>query len=679
MKKISNLMKVLIKKVGFTKKFLTINITVMLLFLSIVLVMSNNSYSQNGARIVDSVQIKINPTKVDLKFEGIGAVSAGASSRLLIDYPEPMRSHILDFLFKPKYGAGFQHLKVEIGGDVNSTDGTEPSYMRKRGEENFKRGYEWWLMKEARKRNPNIILDALAWGAPGWIGNGKFYSKDGADYIASFLLGAKKIYNLDINYVGIWNERNFEGSWIKLLRKTLDEKGLQNVKIVANDLEWEIADSMAIDKGLEKAVYAIGVHYPKGTTPIPALELQMKKGKHLWSSEDGYWDLKNPFAFLYRVPRCNLNFIERHLTKTEFWSPVTSYYDCLPAPNSGVIKANTPWSGAFEIEPATWYVAHTTQFAQPGWFYIRGANIKLPKGGSLVSLTSPDRKDISIIIETVDAKVVQVVQKVIIKPEDINISSLHVWRTNYYQEMALFVQDNDLKAKNGEFTILVKPNTIYSLTTTTGQQKGSASSPPPKAFPLPYYENFDSYQTGATPKYLSDFGGAFEVVKRKSGGMCLRQVIDQKGIEWATVPSAYSYIGDVNWNDIEVSVDASLDSVPSDSSRLRKRFLEVIARSCMVSFARFSYVNPVGYSLRLYGDGLWKLFAADKQIAGGQTIKPGTGWHNLKLSCKQDRIKATIDGKVLAEIIDHTYTKGLVGIGCDFQPALFDNLKIEGK
>jgi Glycosyl hydrolase family 59 len=52
-------------------------------------------------------------------FEGVGAVSAGASTRLLPDYPLPQRSQILDFLFKPKFGAGFQHLKVEIGGRIS--------------------------------------------------------------------------------------------------------------------------------------------------------------------------------------------------------------------------------------------------------------------------------------------------------------------------------------------------------------------------------------------------------------------------------------------------------------------------------------------------------------------------------------------------------------------------------
>src|ERR1035441_3405249 len=106
-------------------------------------------------------------------FEGLGAVSAGASTRLLVDYPEPQRSQILDYLFKPSYGAALQHLKVEVGGDVNSTDGSEPSHMRARNDHDYTRGYEWWLMVEAHKRNPSIILDILPWGAPRWSGSGK--------------------------------------------------------------------------------------------------------------------------------------------------------------------------------------------------------------------------------------------------------------------------------------------------------------------------------------------------------------------------------------------------------------------------------------------------------------------------------------------------------------------------
>lgn len=87
---------------------------------------------------------------------------------MLIDYPEPYRSQILDYLFKPSYGASLQHLKVKVGSDLCS-NGSEPSHMRSRTDEDYTRGYEWWLMKEAKARNPKIMLDILPFGAPGCI------------------------------------------------------------------------------------------------------------------------------------------------------------------------------------------------------------------------------------------------------------------------------------------------------------------------------------------------------------------------------------------------------------------------------------------------------------------------------------------------------------------------------
>merc|ERR1719440_1546743 len=61
-------------------------------------------------------------------YDGLGGVSAGTGPRLLIDYEEPTRSHILDLLFKPSFGASVQILKVEIGGTGDSTQGTEASH-----------------------------------------------------------------------------------------------------------------------------------------------------------------------------------------------------------------------------------------------------------------------------------------------------------------------------------------------------------------------------------------------------------------------------------------------------------------------------------------------------------------------------------------------------------------------
>ena len=154
-------------------------------------------------------------------FEGIGGLSAGAASRFLPDYPEPYRSQILDYIFKPYYGASLQHFKVEIGGDTNSTWGSEPSHMHSRDDENYKRGYEWWLMKEARKRNPKIVLDILPWGTPGWIGNHQFYSQDMIDYDLKFINAAHDIHGVDINFAGIWNETRYDREWIKALKRAV--------------------------------------------------------------------------------------------------------------------------------------------------------------------------------------------------------------------------------------------------------------------------------------------------------------------------------------------------------------------------------------------------------------------------------------------------------------------------
>src|SRR5450631_3673289 len=74
--------------------------------------------------------ISVNGNAGGKRFDGIGAVSGGgATSVLLKDYPEPQRSQVLDLLFKPKFGASMSALLVEVPGDGNSTQGSEPSHM----------------------------------------------------------------------------------------------------------------------------------------------------------------------------------------------------------------------------------------------------------------------------------------------------------------------------------------------------------------------------------------------------------------------------------------------------------------------------------------------------------------------------------------------------------------------
>lgn len=93
-------------------------------------------------------------------------MNGGRGSKLhLISLPS------LVLQFKPKFGASLHILKHEVGGDTFSGCGTEPSHQHERGDLSYTRGYEWMLLQEATKRNPDIITYGLPWGFPAWIGN----------------------------------------------------------------------------------------------------------------------------------------------------------------------------------------------------------------------------------------------------------------------------------------------------------------------------------------------------------------------------------------------------------------------------------------------------------------------------------------------------------------------------
>jgi hypothetical protein len=136
------------------------------LFLFCFLSSARNALPPLAAGAPNHVTISLDDRDAGRRFDGHGGLSAGASSRLLYDYPEPYRSQILDLLWLPNHGAALHICKVEIGGDVQSTDGTEASHQHTRyddSEHRFNRGYEWWLMAEAKKRNPSVITYALSW------------------------------------------------------------------------------------------------------------------------------------------------------------------------------------------------------------------------------------------------------------------------------------------------------------------------------------------------------------------------------------------------------------------------------------------------------------------------------------------------------------------------------------
>src|ERR1017187_3088442 len=317
-------------------------------------------------------------------FDGIGAISGGGgNSRLLSDYPAAQQQQILDYLFKPGYGADLQILKVEIGGDTNSTDGSESSIEHSRGAVSCSAGYEWQLMEQAKARNPAIKLYGLAWGAPGWIGSGNFWSTDMISYLVSWL-GCAKSHSLTINYLGGWNERGYNIGWYEQLRSTLNADGYSAVQIVGADTDWTVANDLVSSSAFSQAVQIVGSHYPCGwmssETSCPSSSNAVATGKPLWASENGSQDYNNGAAAMARAD--NRDYIDGKMTATINWPIVAALYPGFPYDTDGLILASQPWSGWYSVGKQAWVTAQTTQFTAPGWTYIDSASGYLGGSGS---------------------------------------------------------------------------------------------------------------------------------------------------------------------------------------------------------------------------------------------------------------------------------------------------------
>ena len=331
------------------------------------------------------------------RFDGIGALSAGRCG-LFADYSAVWYNQIMDYLFLPGFGASLQILKVEIGGDVQSTDGTEPSHMHSADDENYQRGFEWRLMVEAKRRNPNITLAGLSWGFPAWVGEGTKlpWTNSTVVYTMKWLLGAKKYYDLDIDYIGIWNERTWTKAYTLALKAAITAAGLKT-KIVGHDqFSWDVCDSLSKDPQWAAAVDVISAHYPAAFVQSNCLALN----KVQWASEDMSvrWDTG---------ARCwarelNQNYVRANLTATIAWALLASFYDNLAFAGTGMLHAVEPWSGFYQIGQVIWAVAHWGQFTKSGWFFLQhGSGVGvLDNGGSYVTLTDPTTQQLTIIVET---------------------------------------------------------------------------------------------------------------------------------------------------------------------------------------------------------------------------------------------------------------------------------------
>jgi hypothetical protein len=553
-------------------------------------------------------------------------------------------------------------------------------------DEDYQRGYEWWLMEQARARNPDIKLAALAWGAPHWVGDGNYWSRDMIDYTIRWLKHAQSDHHLTIDYLGGRNERGYQLDWYKQLKPALRAAGLGSIKVVASDdwqknTSWNIGLDMKKDPAINDVIDVIGTHgpgYDSGYAPAAVLALH----KPLSDSES-HFDEKKPY---FQVARnVNRNYVAGQITSTIYWPIISAMYDNLPYDDIGFIKSNQPWSGHYELKPSLWVLAQTTQFTAPGWRYMDSATGWIGGdttggNGSFVALQSPTGKDFSIIVETTGAKEPATL---VFKVKGFSQNTLHLWSTDPDSDNSgdWFVHGPDVPVIDGSVSLSVEPGHVYTLTTTDGQQRGLTAPPPSAPLALPLTDNFDSYPPGKLARYFSDMYGAFETAPCGGGrtGGCLRQMVTAEPTFWKkTNQRPFSIVGNLDWTNYRVSTDFLLEQPGA---------VDLLGRLTGMNDPDV----PNAYVLRVTEKGEWSvIFTSSSRDASVELDRPVVlwlghvpalglnTWHTMSMEFNDHKITILIDRKLLTVLGDNSYARGMVGVGTlGYIHAQFDNFEVE--
>ena len=616
-------------------------------------------------------------------YRGAGMVSGNNSSRLLLDYKyeAPERyGELLEHIFGAD-GIGVNHLKLEMGSDINSSSGTEPCVKRSEDEKaDVRRGAGYQLAADVKAKYPDVTLDMLYWSEPAWVTAAADVYDARYRWYKETLIAAYETYGLVFDYVSVSrNERDIDSDWIKYIARRLKSEtecpyDFSAIKIVAADEEnaWWIAARMADDEELRNAVDIVGSHYTSHATEQAKL-MSDRYGKELWFSEgsppmtysegaarfdgsglagiNGVLDIANRIVAMYP---CGC------MTLYEYQPVVSAYYDGVTFCHKQLITACEPWSGYYFLDSGYYMSLHFSRFFRKGWSFIDSACYNDSKVGgdghalvdtvhSYMTACSPETGDYStVIVNSTD------------KPLEYTITAscgktVHIWETrgpdsgrydeNYFRHTGSISPE---KVEDGyRYTITLKP---YSLVTVSTLEAGEAprNKYTSELMPLPYSDDLNYGDDiiaarGGAPKFTTDQGGAFEILP-VDGGYMLTQLItpETKAMEWGGTPNPVTCFGDDRW--YNYSVTARVKLVPSDKPE--ENYIGAGVR-CFMTCSGNS-----GYSILLYENGTWKLRRNTEVVAEGSADISPYELNEIHIAAERGRVNAYINRTHVAQYDD---------------------------
>ena len=585
-------------------------------------------------------------------------------------------------------------------------------------------------MTEAKARNPDVKLYGLPWGFPGWVAEGGNFglTNSTVHYVVKWLTGARTHYNLTIDYVGIWNEKQLgvrSRQYMLDLHAALRAANLSTIIIAVDDCcpPWGICPLLAADPEWLSVVGHVGNHYPGAYQPPACAALNVTK----WSSEESIGDFTDGPHWSREI---NRNYQNGNITASIAWNLIAAsahtsahsphvdahrshlrglyvcltpcpavmcgvrrYDDHLPVPRAGLMQANNPWSGAYEVDQDIWATAHTCQFTKPGWHYLgHGSGVgTLAGGGSFVSMTNG--KDLTIIVEAMpnnaatdaDIDLPHATQSVTFQLTGAfaQIPSLHVFHSNFNRSGGApvwFRYEGTVQPVNGAFTFSIETSELYTFSTVNGTKGDHGPTPAPTTFPLPYADDFESYTPHKFANYLTDQAGSYEVVQSNNTahGQTLRQMMPLMPVPWCRSDAdlTYSVIGNHSWGAVQTSVDAMIE-------RSGTAFLAVAVTTggCLGEGRGGGGYGSSGVVLAVSTNQTWTVANRTdltERLATGKVAVAAGQWVTLQIRATPAGMTFSVDGEVVATLANVTSRRtGWVAIGSSYDYVQFDNLRIQ--
>ena len=663
-------------------------------------------------------------TLENMLYRGVGMVSGNNSSRLLLDYknenPEAYWE-IMNYIFG-KQGLEIAHLKLEMGSDVNSSSGTEPSVMRTEDEKaDVTRGAGYQLAADAKSINPDLTLDMLWWSEPLWVSNSTDVYAARYKWYKQTLDAAYETYGLKFDYVSATqNERGRDNDWIKYLSEHLRSEtdcpyDYSAIKIVAGEevCTWQAASEMLKklkdgDTSLSDCIDVLGSHYTSSSNEH-AQTLAREYGKELWFSEgstpmtyaEGTWrfdegnsgltgingalDIANRFLSMYP---------QGVMTLCQFQPVIAGYYDGVCYCQKQFINACYPWSGYYTLDSGFYMMLQFTQFLDKGWSYIDGACYAdgVPGGDghaivdakySYITLCSPDQSDYTTVITNTTAE--PITYQFTVSDLDAAGKDINLWETrgpdggayneNYFKNIGkLTPEESD---GTYSYSITVKPYSILTASTIELTPAEYHQSEPEQRtiLELPYTDDYEyadypeNYLSsrGNAPRYTTDEGGAFEV----ENGVLVQQITaDLKAKDWGWTPDPTTNFGDDRWYNYSVSADvifAPAEDKGANYAGVGLRYNQ-------------GHMGASGYWLKLTESGSWSLWKNSKVLEEGSCTADTSAAVDLKIQAVNDNVICWVNGE---QVCDYTagevssLSAGRAALYSSYNRNGFDNLVIE--